>query len=306
MFVYNRADHFVRSFDALALCPEAKDSVLFVFSDGAKNDVDAKKVSEVRSALREKAAEQRFLKTEIVESETNKGLAASVISGVTRVINEYGKVIVLEDDCVASPYLLGYFNAALDHYENDLRVGSIAGYTPPLSFPDSFTADVFAAYRSCSWGWATYERSWENVDWELKDVREFFCSPALVRRFNADGGDRFMRLYRQTTGDGSSWSVRFGLHLVKNDLLTIYPRYSYISNIGCDETGVHSKAEDAKAMAVNLSKAIREPRFCDPEIIPEIQREMKKRYSFGPVSDMKRFFARRLIIMKSRLNAHKA
>lgn len=35
-------------------------------------------------------------------SENNKGLADSIIGGVSQVINQYGKVIILEDDIVLS------------------------------------------------------------------------------------------------------------------------------------------------------------------------------------------------------------
>jgi len=110
-----------------------------------------------------------------------------------------------------------------------------------------------------------------------------------------------MRLYRQTKGNGSSWSVRFGAHLVKNDWLTVYPRYSYIKNIGCDESGVHSKSEDAEKMAVDLSKAIKEPKIIDIEINKKIQKTMKKRYSYGFVSDIKKFIATAIIVLKCKL-----
>ena len=110
-----------------------------------------------------------------------------------------------------------------------------------------------------------------------------------------------MRLYRQTKGNGSSWSVRFGAHLVKNDRLTIYPRNSYIKNIGCDESGVHSKSEDAEKMAVDLSKAIKEPKISDVGFNKQIQRIMKKHYSYGFVSDIKKLVATTLIVLKCRL-----
>ena len=110
-----------------------------------------------------------------------------------------------------------------------------------------------------------------------------------------------MRLYRQTKGNGSSWSVRFGAHLVKNNLLTVYPRYSYITNIGCDETGVHSTSDDAEKMRVDLSKAIENPILSDVEIDGRIQKIMKKHYSYGFVSEAKKVIATSLIFLKGLL-----
>ena len=301
IFVYNRADHFIETYNALAACKEAKESELFIFSDGAKNDAGKDKVNEVRAAVAAIKDSGDFKSVMVTESPVNKGLAASVIAGVTEVINKYGKAIVVEDDCKVSPFFLSFMNNALDYYENNKKIGSIAGYTPMIDLPDDYKNDVFAAYRSCSWTWATWKDRWENVDWELKEIKDFYNSPKLIRRLNSNGSDRFIRLYRQTKGNGSSWSVRFGAHLVKNNLLTVYPRYSYNSNIGCDESGVHSKSEDNEKMRVDLSKAIESPVLTDVEIDSRIQKIMKKHYSYGFVSEAKKFIATVLIVIKERL-----
>lgn len=301
IFVYNRADHFIQVYNALAACREAKESDLFIFSDGAKNESGAEKVNEVRAAVSAIKDAGDFKSVTVTESPVNKGLAASVISGVTEIINKYGKVIVVEDDCKVSPFFLRYMNKALDYYKDNKKIGSIAGYTPMITLPADYNKDVFAAYRSCSWTWATWKDRWDGVDWELKNIKDFYNSPKLIKKLNSNGSDRFMRLYRQTKGNGSSWSVRFGAHLVKNDLMTVYPVYSYNSNIGCDESGVHSKSDDAEKMRVDLSKAIKNPVLTDIEIDKRIQKILKKHYSYGIVSEMKKFIATALILIKEKL-----
>ncbi len=300
MFVYNRADHFQQTYKALSKCIGAAESELYIFSDGAKTEKDTSKVLEVRAALQDAVNERRFQNVHVVESEINRGLAASVIAGVTQVIEEYGRVIVVEDDCVTAPTFLEFMNNSLERYEQEERVGAIAGYTPQLTFPEHFQEDVFFSYRSCSCGWATWKDRWDGIDWELKDMSDFYRNHALIRKLNSNGMDRFIRLYRQTQGNGSSWSVRFGAHLVKRDQLTVYPRYSYIQNIGCDASGVHSQAEDAEKMHVDLSKAIESPRLTEPSVNPDIQKIMKKHYSAGIVSDIKRTIATVAIVLKER------
>ena len=301
IFVYNRADHFIQTYNALAACKEAKESDLFIFSDGAKSESCKAKVDEVRAAVNTIKNSGAFKSVTVTESSVNKGLAASVISGVTEVINKYSKAIVVEDDCKVSPFFLNFINKSLDYYKDNRNIGSIAGYTPMIDLPDSYKDDVFAAYRSCSCTWATWADRWQNIDWELKYIEDFYKSPKLIKKLNSNGSDRFIRLYRQTKGNGSSWSVRFGAHLVKNDLITVYPRYSYITNIGCDESGVHSKADDAEKMRVDLSKAIENPVLTDVEIDKQIQKIMKKHYSYGFVSEIKKFIATALIVIKERL-----
>ncbi len=300
MFVYNREDHFQKTYEALAKCPEAKDTVLYVFSDGAKNSQSEAAVDNVKKCVRKAISQKDFKDMFLIESPKNKGLAASVISGVTKVINEFGSAIVVEDDCVPSVHFLKYMNSALDYYKSNKKVGSIAGYAPPIKFPERYSADIFAAYRSCSWGWATWAEVWNKVDWDLKFMPEFYRNPDMIKKLNSFGNDRFTRLYRQTVSNANSWSVKFGAHHIKEDLLTIYPKYSYISNIGCDESGVHSKAEDAEKMRVDLSKAIAEPRLENVTVNKDIQKTFKKHYSGGVVSDIKRFMATKAIVFKEK------
>lgn len=300
MFVYNRADHFTQTYEALAKCPEAKNSILYIFSDGAKNDHAKPQVEQVRQTAKTFAERHDYLEMIITESLENKGLAKSVISGVTEVIDKHGSVIVVEDDCVPSPFFLQFMNNALRFYKDDSRVGSIAGYAPPIIFPKNYQSDVFAAYRSCSWGWATWKKVWDKVDWDLTYMQFFYQNPEMIRKLNSFGGDRFMRLYRNVVSNANSWSVKFGAYHIKENLLTIYPRYSYISNIGCDETGVHSKSADAKKMRVDLSKAIPNPTFEKVTINPEIQKIFKKHYSGGKISDIKRTFATKYIVLKEK------
>lgn len=300
LFVYNRADHFRKTFEALSACPEASDTELYIFADGAKDEAGVERVNACRAAVREASNNCVFKKVHITEAPQNRGLAASVISGVSSVIEKYGSVIVLEDDSVVSPYFLRFMNVSLEKFENDKRVGAIAGYTPSIPIPDTYRADIFTCYRSCSCGWATWADRWRDVDWELKDIGDFYRDPTLIKRMNADGTDRFLRLYRQI-GGGSSWSVRFGAHLVKKNMLTVYPRYSLIKNIGADDTGVHSTAQDAATMEVDLDRAIPDPiiGFAAPD--KRISRLMRRHYSGGIVSDMKRFAGTALIVCKERL-----
>ena len=288
LFVYNRPDHVRETWRALQACPEAAESELFVFSDGPKNDRAVLQVEAVRTTVQELTVSLPFGKVTVVESPVNKGLAKSVIDGVTAVTKSHGRAIVLEDDCRVSPHFLTFMNRCLDFYEKDTTVGAIAGYVPDLKLPSDYTADVFATYRSCSCGWATWADRFANVDWELAEFAAFCTHPEWIKRLNLNGDDRFLRLYRQVKGNGSSWSVRFGIHLVKNDWLTVYPRYSYIENIGCDASGVHSTADDAVKMAVELSRAVADPHPVPVKPEPEIQKIMKRHYSDGLLSTIKR------------------
>src|SRR5688572_7223408 len=113
LFVYNRPWHTRQTVKALQNNFLADETELFIFSDGPKNDDSKAAVQEVRDYL--KTIEQ-FKNITIIEQEKNLGLANSIISGVTEIVNKYGKIIVIEDDLISSRYFLKYMNDALDKY----------------------------------------------------------------------------------------------------------------------------------------------------------------------------------------------
>lgn len=301
LFVYNRADHFEKTFDALSKCAEAKDTILYIFSDGPKNEKAVAQVEEVRSELKKNTINTKFKEIIVTESKENKGLAKSIISGVSSVLEKHGKAIILEDDCVVADSFLRFMNRCIDFYDNDKTIGSISGYSPDIKFPEYYNKDVYTAYRSCSMGWATWKDRWDKVDWDSKVINFFFDKPSLIKKLNSNGSDRFIRLYRQTKGNSTSWSVRFGASLVRNDLLTVYPRYSYIMNIGCDETGVHSTSEDSDRIKVDISKAIKDPIIEKVAPDEKIQKALKRFYSAGYLSELKRFLYTGAIVAKNKI-----
>ena len=92
----------------------AGQSLLFIFSDAAKDDSQKHLVDEVRDII---SHVECFKHVEIIKRRKNLGLANSIIDGVSRLTEEFGNVIVFEDDLVSSVHTLKYFNDALKRYE---------------------------------------------------------------------------------------------------------------------------------------------------------------------------------------------
>ena len=110
LFTYNRADKTKRAVESLLQNIEAKYSDLFVFSDGPKTPEKKAGVEDNRKYIHSISG---FNSVHIIEREKNWGLANSLIAGITEVINKYGKVIVVEDDLILSPYFLQFMNCLL-------------------------------------------------------------------------------------------------------------------------------------------------------------------------------------------------
>jgi hypothetical protein len=236
LFVYNRLSHTKQTVEALLKNELAKESELFIFSDGPKSGQGASQVEEVRSFI---STIQGFKAVHVVESKTNLGLSASVIAGVTKVLEAHEKVIVLEDDLITSTDFLTFMNKALDVYESNWSVYSISGYTFPSKDLAAIKEELFLYPRPASWGWATWKNRWQKADWDMADFPKFSKDNEAIRKFIRGGEDMYMMLLKQQNGLIQSWAIRWAYtHFVEN-AYSVYLRKSKVKSIGTDSSGTN-------------------------------------------------------------------
>jgi FkbM family methyltransferase len=241
LFVYNRPWHTRQTLDSLLSNELANESEFFIYADGPKEDAteDVKeKIKDVRKLIQEK---KWCKKNHITESDKNKGLAASIIEGVTEIVNHYGKIIVLEDDLLLSENFLKFMNLSLETYKNDKRIFSISGYRYPGIIPDNYREQVFLFPRASSWGWGTWKDRWNLADWQLKNFDNFLADTNSQERFNAGGRDLTNMLIMQVQDKIDSWAIRWCYAHHVSNAYGLFPVKSKIQNIGLDGSGIHCK-----------------------------------------------------------------
>ena len=241
LFTFNRLEHTKKTIEYLRKNALANESDLYIFSDGPRNSNEAKKVEKVREFLE---SVDGFKSVNIIKEESNKGLAKSVIGGVTDIISRYKKVIVLEDDLVTSPNFIAYMNDALDLYKERKDIWSIAGYSPNINIPNQYDKEVYLVGRASSWGWATWEDRWILNDWDIKDYNSFKNNRQEKKSFNTRGTDMAPMLEDQMKGRIDSWAVRWVYNQFKNNMLSVYPTKSLVRNVGNDLSGTHTAITD--------------------------------------------------------------
>ncbi|WP_148630530.1 glycosyltransferase [Bacillus sp. E214] len=248
LFVYNRPESTLKTIEALKRNKLAKESSLFIFSDGPKNSEQNINVSKVREIINNI---QGFKNVEVFISDKNCGLANSVINGVSKIILQYGKVIVLEDDLITSTSFLEYMNKSLQFYQSDINIWSISGYSPKIEFPQYYKSDIYLIPRGCSWGWATWIDRWNSIDWNIEDYQQFKKNKVKRKQFNRAGNDMAKMLEDQIKGTIDSWAIRWCYNQFIQNTYTVYPRYSLIKNIGLEGESTHgslSKMRDSKML----------------------------------------------------------
>ncbi len=237
LFVYNRPEHTQKTVEALKQNIGAGDTELYIFCDQAKDEDTRQKVSLTRQYVRSVTG---FREIHIIEREENLGLAESIILGTTEVVNRHGRVIVLEDDLVTSPYFLQYMNEALKKYQDEKKVFSVTGYSHfpngNEALPQSYFLKVFS-----SWSWATWADRWALFDADAVGWEETKTDPALANAFDYEGCFYNCQMLKAQMEDHTinSWAIRAYWTQFKNDGVTLFPNQRLVENEGFDGSGVH-------------------------------------------------------------------
>jgi len=272
LFVYKRLWHTRQTIQSLQKNKLAEESDLFIFSDGPKYPSEKNKVDEIRNYINSITGFREII---VQQSDVNLGLANSVINGISKVIREHKKIIVLEDDLIISPRFLEFMNEALNFYEDNQKIFSISGYSFPIEIPESYKDDVYILPRSTSWGWATWLNRWQKADWEVKDFNEFRHNKNYQKGFNKGGNDLSAILKLQTYGYLDSWGIRWAYTHYKNEGYCLYPVQSRIKNIGADGSGTHfrrkTKKYDVEIKNDLTSLKLNDNIACNPEILTQVK-----------------------------------
>lgn len=236
LFAYNRPEHLRRTLLSLQRNALARDSQLYAFVDGPKNPDDELLVSAVRRQL---ADLQGFASIKLQVRDYNLGLARSVIAGVSEVLAEHDRVIVLEDDLVSGHHFLTFMNRALDRYAGSPRIFSVSGYIYPYTLRAGYGPDVLLLPRCSTWGWGTWRNRWDKADWAMVDARERLDDPTYCESLQKGGKDLPAMLRQWLDGKIDSWGLPWSCTHAQHEAFALFPVRNHIINIGLDGSGVH-------------------------------------------------------------------
>lgn len=244
LFTYKRLDTLKQTVEALQQNYLAADSDLYIFSDAAKGDLDSVGVTQVRNYIQSVSG---FKSITIYESQLNKGLATSIIEGVSQILKDHEAVIVLEDDLITTPNFLNFMNGALDYFKNNQRIYAVNGYSHLIEGIVSKDDFIYLHSRASSWGWATWNNRWEKNSFDKSLIKEKIDSDiSLLNKFNKiNGEDCGQMLLNSLNGKNNSWYIRWVFYNFLKDRLSIYPVLSKIENIGFNSNATNCEGISA-------------------------------------------------------------
>lgn len=239
LFAYKRPQHTRAALDMLSRNELAAQSKLYIFIDGLKDSASETDRSLHRDVIALAESQRWAQETKIIKSNANKGLAASVVEGVSDILKQHGKAIVLEDDLVTSPFFLRFMNSALDKYEGNPDVACISGYVYPLSV--TLDTACFIKGADC-WGWATWQNQWERI-FEHDPVKLYdeLVAKQLTSAFDFNDSYPYMQMLKdRIAGKNQSWAILWYASAFLKNTYCLYPPKSLVHNIGNDGSGTHN------------------------------------------------------------------
>jgi hypothetical protein len=279
LFVYNRPSHTEQTLIALNKNELSNQSTLYIYCDGPKSSASIDELDKIAS-VRDLVRKKRWCGEVIInESIENKGLANSIISGVTEIINRHGKIIVLEDDIVPEIGFLKYMNEALDLYENESKVGCIHAWNYNMTvFPKKLTT-FFLRGADC-WGWGTWKRSWDLFEPDtthlIAEINRLNCS----YNFDRNGTIDFSAMLQDhIDGKIDSWAVRWHASLFLKDKYCLHPVKPIVKNIGLDGTGTHCMGNVEVQEPINSIELVKIPILENEKFFEHFKKSNKKIYS---------------------------
>lgn len=271
LFVYNRPEHSLETLQSLQKNKLADQSILYIISDGPKEDADAKGVESVRTICRQV---EGFKKVELIEKPHNDGLAKSIVEGISKLFEKHEKLIVMEDDLVSSPFFLSFMNQALDRFRKDKEVWHISGWNYPIE-KEGLQEAFFWRAMNC-WGWGSWRDRWQHFEKDPESLIDRFTKTD-IDQFSCGGAfDFWEQVKLNASGQMNTWAIFWYATIFRNNGLCLNPTTSYIHNIGLDGSGEHGD-DQGQLYAQELSR-IESPRLDIP--IEENQKAVERIKSY--------------------------
>ena len=266
--VYDRRKHLEACIEALKKNPEAKDTPLYIVSDGWQHESHRKAIEEVREYINTitgfKEVHTRF-------RETNRGMNESSLEAFEWVLSEHDRLIRMEDDIICSPSYLQYLNNGLVYFENNPSIFSICAHTHPnFKNPSNYPLDIFLWQSFSPWGYAIWKNRWIQyrtcIDTNPQQLENSIVWKKFARiRPRMDS--RKVYLQNRVQNDG-----RINLHIFLNNLYSVFPNKNLSINGGLDGSGTNC----ARGWTYPEQQLSHPPITVSPEVQPckKIERQL--------------------------------
>lgn len=249
--IYNRPELTEKVFERIR---QARPSQLFIAGDGAKDAKDQLNVQQARQIVG-KVDWDCELKT-FFRNE-NAGCGKAVTQAITWFFEQVTYGIILEDDCLVELSFFAFCEENLLKYidnEQIMLVSAMSFLQIPhfKSFPVRTTETYYFSQFAQIWGWASWRRAWQKLDFEMNGWEDFIKNDDIKKIILHPKEQKFWLAYLQAYKDQNPnlWATRWWFSVWQARGLAITPYTNLVSNIGFGEGSTNTQS--AQSWYANL------------------------------------------------------
>jgi hypothetical protein len=238
-FVFNRPETTSRVFEVIR---QVKPERLFIIADAPRLNIlnDIEKCHSVRSIIQQVDWDCEVSYNYATE---NLGCRDRMSSGIDWVFSQVESAIILEDDCLPSSSFFQFCQTLLEYYADDLDVLAITGSNLLTEYAIS-ESYLFSRYPLV-WGWATWRRSWQHYDVNMKAWNDIDQKQWLNGIFGNEKAAWNWRRNLESTYRRrvNTWDFQWFFSCWLRKGLIVSPQKNLISNIGFGPNATHTQWE---------------------------------------------------------------
>ncbi|MCR5680631.1 MAG: hemolysin activation protein [Prevotella sp.] len=236
LIFFTRTHTLQRTFDVIR---KARPTKLLLYQDGPRNAEEAKQAEAARQIVADDAIDWPADVRRSYHSE-NAGPWASNYHAQRWAFSLYDKCVVLEDDSIPSFSFIPFCKELLDRYENDLRIGMIAGFNHEERTESPY--DYIFTTMMPVWGWASWRRvvgQWDGDYSIVDDEKGMRQLETLVNSRKNGWKEMVKKMRKHKQGGQPIYETVFWSYLMLNSCLTIVPTKNMIHNDAVSAGSAH-------------------------------------------------------------------
>jgi hypothetical protein len=243
--VYNifiRPDVAKRVFEVIS---SLKPPILYIFSDGGRNSYENDLVRINRFQI--ESMVDWDCKLELHYQEVNKGIDFMFNFALSKVFEDYDRLIYLEEDMLPSQTFFRFCDELLEKYKEDTNVYLISGRNDLIEYPKSENPSYFFVSTASIWGLAIWKRTYDMLISDLTTLENEYYKDLieynLLHKWNNKSAYRLLKsLLNDPYGDhliGEFYFMALNQGLLYNSL-AIIPSKNQVQNIGAGIDSEHT------------------------------------------------------------------
>lgn len=180
------------------------------------------------------------LNLRISRPSVNQGIAVSMVSSISRILENESGVLVLEDDCLPSNDFFEYMDESFGRMQENTAIALACG--AQFAGREIVDAEWVLSRYPLNWGWGINRLAWTTVSGlllskqPLKYRRGGQLSRSEIAYWNA--GSR-----RALEGFTDVWDTLLVRELIRHDLRVLLPGANLVQNNGDEEFATHTRGK---------------------------------------------------------------